>query len=170
VTNRITNHIPQPEPEPERNGGGDPDLTKGELSKLPKEETDDMAKASSPDASAEYVGGPDKPAEPTVSERLEGIRERQEVAAAEGRREALTADDIDLLVDVTNRYREQKNIDQSKAPPVDLDLVRRHVAGELPEELDLTVIDLGMLFDNWQQAILDQELKAIAAKRNAENN
>jgi hypothetical protein len=170
VTNRITNHLPPPEPEPEKNGGSEPDLTKGELPKLPKEGTEDMAKTSSPDASAEKAGGPGKPAEPTVSERLQDIRERQEAAAAEGRREPLSPDDIDLLVEVTNRYREQKKIDQSEAPPVDLDLVRRHVARELPEELDLNVIDLGMLYDNWEQAILNEELKAIAAKRNAENN
>jgi hypothetical protein len=48
VTNRITNHLPQPDPEPEKNGGDDLDLTKGELSKLPEEGTDDMAKAGLP--------------------------------------------------------------------------------------------------------------------------
>ena len=170
MTNRITNHLPQPEPEPEKNGGSETDLTKGELPKLPKEGTDDMAKTSSPDASAEKVGGPDKPAEPTVSERLQDIRERQEAAAAEGRRAKLTTDEIDFLVRLTERYREQEQIDQSKAPAVDLELMRRHVAKELPEELDLFVIDLCMRYDHWNEAGIQEGLKQIAAERNAENN
>jgi hypothetical protein len=170
VTNRIANHLPQPEPDPEKNGGGEPDLTKGELPKLPKDAADDEAKPPPPDASIEKGGGTTETPEPTVSERLRDIRGRQDRAAAEGRRAQLSPDEIDLLVHVANRYREQEQVDQSKAPPVDWELMRRHVAKELPEELDVLVIDLCMRYDNWNEAAIQEGLKQIAAERNAENN
>lgn len=170
MTNRITNHLPPPEPDPEKNGGDDPGFGSGGLPDLPTEGADDMANTSPPDASTAKGGGASQPAEPTVSERLQAIRERQEVAAEEGRRAKLSPDEIDLLVDVTNRYREQEQIDQTKAPPVDWELVRRHVAGELPEELDLTVIDLCMRYDTWNRAGIEEGLRQLAAERNAENN
>jgi hypothetical protein len=168
VTNRITNHLPQPEPEPEKNDGGESDLTKGELPKLPKEGTDDMAKTSSPDADAAKAAEATSGLEAELRETLEAISGRRIAAEAVGIRHRIPQDEMEVLVRAAKAIRAA--VDQSTAPPVDAELLRKATWGQLPPALAEMVVDLCIRFESWNLASIAEDDRRAAIEKAADTN
>jgi hypothetical protein len=147
VTNRISEHLPEPDPKKPA-GADDPDL----------------AKASFPKGD----GNQDNPIEDTGPSGREEAGEPRRLRPRIPWRPDMSPEELERLAEDAKVIRDQT--DQSTAPPIDHDLVYGCVWGTLSHEQTLEVEKLGIQFGTWNLALLAETLKKLAHDRTAESN
>jgi hypothetical protein len=168
VTNPSSENTPRPDPKKEE-GADETDLSKASLPKggheMPEQLEGTPAASSQPTESAEHGSGPHV----SLLQSLRAICNRQDEAAeAGGRRPRLTEDEMDALVRAATLVREK--YDQSKAPPVDYELVCKATWNQLPNDLAEMVQGLRIKYRIWNDALLAEEMRAIAIQDAAKSN
>ena len=168
VTNPSSENTPQPDPKKDE-GADETDLSKAKLPKGGDEMPEQLQGTPAASGQPTQSPNPESTLQESLLQSLRALCKRQEDAAEAGaKRPRLTEDEMDALVRAATLVREQ--CDQSKAPPVDYDLVHRATWNQLPDDLAEMVQGLRVKYQNWNEALLAEETRAIAIQDAAESN